>query len=88
MVVYVLSCFVIFIVPMLLVFSKQYTDGMFGRFGLSIMSISAFTILYEMAHGWRYEPYPQNVGLLFGMSVFLIWILARVLVRRRKRMTA
>jgi hypothetical protein len=87
----VISCSVLFVVPLYFVIHSVYKDGVFGR--ASLLSISFFSagILGEAAVGTGFYAPPIFVLLISSFAVFLVWHLfrfnARVLNEHRRTQT-
>lgn len=86
--IFITSCGLLFLVPLLFVVNSVYEDGLIGRVSLLTISFIAATFLFEEFLGDGYDMLPQTVALIAAFTVFLIWHLLRfhrrVLKRRGK----
>ena len=71
------SCLVLVVVPVVFVVHDVYEDGLVGRIGLLGISFSAATFLLEWAGGSEYEMLPQTAMLTAFFTLFLVWHLFR-----------
>lgn len=74
---FVVSCVVLFVVPIIFVTHNVYKDGFFGRVGLLGVAFSSATYLGEWLTGTVYEILPQTVMMVASFAVFLCWHLLR-----------
>lgn len=72
-VLYMVLCAMLTVVPLVLVFTPAYDDGVVGRVGLLLVSFMAATIVMEMIEGVEYDPLPQGVYMLLGFTIYLTW---------------
>ena len=68
-----LSCFVLFVVPLYFVLHSIYNDGVFGRAGLLGISFCSAGILLEAAFGVGFYVPPIVVLLIASFAVFTCW---------------
>lgn len=72
------SCFVLVVVPLVFVVHSVYQDGFFGRIGLLGIAFFSATYLLEWFFGdEEYEMSPQTVMLVACFAIFLCWHLFR-----------
>ena len=85
--VFLTSCAILFVIPLLFVYHSVYEDGLIGRCFLLGMSFGAATFLMEIGFGEQYDMLPQTVFLVACFAGFLCWHLFRFHTRvlRKKR---
>ena len=77
-VIFLSSCAILAVVPLLFVANKVYQDGVLGRIGLLGISFSAWTYIIEkVLVGTRYDVLPQTAFFFASVSAFLCWHLFR-----------
>lgn len=82
-VLYLISVLAIGLVSIYFVFHREYEDCVLGRFGLAVMSLSAFAVAHDTLEGWTITPLPTTLSLIGGMAVYMLWLLYRFERRRR-----
>ena len=75
--IFLASCAVLCLVPVLFVLNDVYEDGLVGRVGLLGISFSAATFILEWANGEEYQMLPQTVFMVAMFAWFLCWHLFR-----------
>lgn len=76
--VFLISCLVLFLVPITFVLHDVYEEGVFGRAGLLGIAFAAATFLLEWAFGDNgVAVQPQVVLLTASFALFLSWHLFR-----------
>ena len=79
---FVWLCAWLMVAPLLLVFNREYGDGIIGRAGLLGISFTAATFVSEVITGTDYHVLPQTVLLIASFTVYLTWHIARFYCRR------
>ena len=75
--IFLISCTILALVPLLFVVNKVYQDGVLGRMALLAISFSSWTYLIEKALGVEYNVLPQTAFFFGSTAVFLCWHLWR-----------
>jgi len=76
-VIFLLSCVVLFIVPLMFVLNSVYQDGVVGRASLLAISFGAAAFVGETAFGNGFYVPPIAVWIVAACTVFLVWHLFR-----------
>lgn len=71
--VFMALCGALTVVPLALVFTPAYDDGVIGRVGLLLVSFMSASIVMEMFEGVEYDPLPQTTYMLLGFAIYLTW---------------
>lgn len=92
-IIFLTSCAVLFVVPLIFVWHKVYEDGILGRLALLAMSFASATYLIEKALGVNYNVLPQTSAFFLATAIFISWHLwkfhRRVLgIKKYKRIVA
>ena len=84
---FVLSCIVLFVVPVIFVYHRVYDDGLVGRMSLVGLALMAAIVLLETIFGQGYGIAAEVSLLVASFAVFMVWHLwrfhRRVLKNRR-----
>ena len=76
--IFLVSCAILFLIPVLFVMNDVYDDGLIGRVFLLGISFASATFLMEFAAGdSEYVILPQTVFLVASFAGFLCWHLFR-----------
>lgn len=76
--IFLISCSILTVVPLLFVWNRVYQDGILGRVGLLGISFASSTYLIEkVLVGTRYDVLPQTAAFFAFVAVFLCWHLFR-----------
>jgi hypothetical protein len=79
------SCVVLFVVPLFFVAHSVYKDGVIGRASLLAISFTSAGILMEAALGTAFYVPSIFVILITAFAVFTVWHLARFHIRVLKK---
>jgi len=82
--IFAISTVVLFVVPVVLVWKREYDDGLVGRIALVGLSFSSFIFGLKVFGMGLFHPWPETVLLLTSCATFMAWHLWRF-TRRLKR---
>lgn len=74
---FVVSCIVLFVVPVIFVYHRVYDDGLVGRFGLVGLASMSGIVLLETLFGQGYGIAAEVSLLVASFALFMIWHLVR-----------
>ena len=89
--VFVVSCIVLFVVPVIFVYHRVYDDGFWGRLALIGLASMAAIVLLETAFGGGYGIAAEVALLVASFAMFMVWHLARFhrrVLRNRRQAVA
>ena len=76
-IVFLSSCVVLAVVPVVFVANRVYQDGIVGRVALLAISFAADMYLLDFTFGVRYTVLPQTAFFFAAVALFLCWHLWR-----------
>ena len=86
--VFIISCAILFIIPLIFVTNSVYEDGIVWRIFLLGIAFGSATFILEVIAGTTYELMAQTVFLVAMFAGFLCWHLfrfhSRVLKQKRQ----
>lgn len=75
-IVYLLSCHVVSVTCLCMIYHKRYDDGLFGRVSLVIMLVACILIIMDFWFGelwWgAFTVNPTNAAFALGTAVFML----------------
>lgn len=74
---FVLSCIVLFVVPVIFVYHRVYDDGLVERLGLVGLATMSAIVLLETVFGQGYGIAAEVALLVASFAVFMVWHLWR-----------
>ena len=74
---YLTMLVIVGLISAILIFHKDYDDGIVGKLALGAMLLAAVGVVLDSTQGRTYEPLPINVMFIFGTTVFLLRFMYR-----------